>query len=254
MRCPASTLLPCLVSLAAVAAAQAPTRLEGLVLDPLSQPVANARLTAELDGAVLVETRSDGSGTFVFAKLAWRGVQLRATTDAPDVGVTQLEPAYAPRGVVIVRTMPARRVHGLVRDIAGRPVAGAWVSCTPVSCLALAAAASATLTDENGRYALTHVPYDRVALRVWAADRAGIARELDGATDLEMNLDFSAEAPSVRGFLVRKGTAEQRAAVRCEIAAKTKPPISLLMPEVLRHPAIDADGAYFVRGWPRCDA
>ena len=252
MRCPSPRLPVTLLCLAAGAAAQTPTRLEGLVLDPLSQPVANARLTAELDGATLAETRSDASGTFVFANLPERVFVVRATTEAPDVGAVLVDLAAQPRGFAMLRTMPARRVHGTVRGADGNPVAGAWISCTPLTAAAFATAASATTSDERGDFELTHVPFGRAALRVWATERAGFAATIEGIADTRQDCALPDEEAAERGFRVVDATPAQLATVRIAVTA-THTAIELMLPSSLRQPAPGADGVFVVRGWPRSD-
>src|SRR5690606_19912533 len=147
----------------------------------------------EVEGEVVATSRSDASGTFVFVRLPARELIVRAVTDAPQVGAIRFDLAATLRGVVVVRTMPARRVHGTVRDGSGKPVAGAWVGCTPLGAPEFAVAASQATTDADGRFELSHVPYAETAMRVWHVGHAGFATEIAAPGDVQADVVLTDE-------------------------------------------------------------
>jgi len=240
-------------SFAAALHAQGATRLEGLVLDPLSQPVANARITVEIEGEVVAHTQSDAQGTFVVGRVPAQVVVVRATTRTPDVGATSVDLFAEPRGFARLHVMPARTVAGTARDDAGAPVAGAWIACVPTGAAEFGCVGSHTVSDAEGRFTLTHVPFGRIALRAWAAGRAGFATAVDGTADATVACTLSRDDVQERAFELVDSTPEQRVQARLEISVWADG-AELLLPPSLRRPALADDSTWPVTGWPHDDA
>ena len=238
------------VLLAAVAVAQDPTcRLEGLVQDPMLEPVANAEVVACRDGEVVARTFADGSGRFVFGALPQRVVTLRATGSLPEVGGAWLDLLGLERQFVTVAVIPARTVRGVVRDADGRAIADAFVLALPLADADVAVAMATARTDADGRFALHHVPVHDVELRAWAPGHEGLDERFGGVDDLEVSLQLEAPARSERSFTIV--AAEPPADARLEVTAFHRGrPVPL--PAPLRTPP-RVDGVWRLCGWSLAD-
>lgn len=233
--------------------AQAPAgRLEGVVLDPLSEPVGNAAVHIEVDGEAIASTRTDAEGVFVVGRVPARAVVVRATTDTPDVGAVAVDLDPESRAFVRVRTMPARRVTGTVRDADGRAVAGAWVAFAPTGDAQLGAVGDHVRTDANGAYTLTHVPFGTNALRVHADGFAGAVLAVDGTGECRIDATLARDDVPESSFEIAHATADWRTAARLEVEAWCDGTPVWLPPE-LRRPALGDDGRWWLRGWPETD-
>jgi RNA polymerase sigma factor (sigma-70 family) len=166
----------------------------GQVLDPEGNPLAGARLYLWIDSnfekAVPARVRAasgpDGRFRFTFAKsdvaaigepwvndwaAPWRHAVVLAAAPgygAAWAGIGQFE-KEEPRLRLIKDDAP---VKGRVRDLQGRPVAGAVVELRNIGSLyrpAWAGLPDRVTTDEDGRFTLTGIGRDRAAaVRIWA--------------------------------------------------------------------------------------
>jgi hypothetical protein len=252
MREPTAGLCALVTVLGSLAAQQANGRLEGLVLDPLSQPVANAAVQVEVEGEVVARTQTDGQGTFVVGRLPARAVVVRATTPAPDLGALEVDLDAEPRAFVHVWLMPSRRVTGTVRDTDGTPVPGAWVAFAPTGSLALTPVGAHTTTDAHGAFVFAAVPFSRNLLRAWAEGHAGAALELDGIGTQHVDIVLPRDDVPEMSFELAHATHAQRAAATLVVAARCLD-VEVRLPPALRRPALAADGRWWLRGWPEGD-
>jgi len=243
----------CVPLLAFALPAQAPgpgtARLEGQVVDAMHEPVGNALVVAELDGEEIARTQSDGSGTFVFAKVPQQFVVVRATTTAPDIGAVQVDLLGEERGFARVVLMPARKVSGVVKNETGKPVVGAWVLASPSELAELALATCMGQSDANGRYELTHVAMGPVLLRAWAEGCAVFDGKADGAAD--MALDCVVKRDAVQHPVVLTGaTAGQAAAAARLFVTATRGTMPAPLPPPLARPRPAGVGRWLLCGWP----
>ncbi len=252
-----SLVLVALSALAAVAgsvgaqAAPMTSRLEGQVIDPVHEPVANAEVVVEHDGLVVARTRSDGNGIFVFPRVPAEHVVVQATTDAPNIGALAVDLWGTRRGFAQVRTMPARRIQGVVRDAAGAPIAGAWVAARCRRNSQLGAAHCETRTNANGEYSLTHAPLGAIQVTAWTGrvqDAAHLS-EIRDPTDVTLDLRLTRDDAEWSTVELRGGTAAERAAAVLEVAA-FEPLSRVPLPAELRRPRPVAAGRWQVPTWP----
>jgi len=246
-----------LLLLTFAASAQTPqlqTRLEGQVVDPVHQPVANAMVVVEHDGVVVGTTRTDGQGIFVFPKIPAQYVVVRATTDVPDIGAVMVDLWGEGRGFARVRTMPARKLSGTVRDDTGDPVAGAWVLASPSSNQDLAHAHCRGRSDAEGHYELTHVAMGPVNVRAWTSqhDAECFTATIDGHTDATLDCTVTRDAADWVTFLLEDATEEQRARAKLRVLAFNRRGQVPLPPELTRPAAVEP-GEWKVCGWTRAD-
>ncbi|MCA8951335.1 MAG: carboxypeptidase regulatory-like domain-containing protein [Planctomycetes bacterium] len=129
-------------------------RLSGRVLDALGYPVphaeveamAGASVTAGPDGRFALELATGSYADLFVRGRGYRARWLRAPLTSPDPLFVQLEPE-APWDLEPEATVPpALTGEGTVRDEAGAPLAGAYVTA--------AGSGIWSLTDEIGRYTL----------------------------------------------------------------------------------------------------
>ncbi|MBL9079768.1 MAG: carboxypeptidase regulatory-like domain-containing protein [Planctomycetes bacterium] len=243
----------CAALFAAVVVAQEPTcRLEGRVLDPLQQPVANAELTASIDGEVVAHTHADGCGLFVFGRLPQRVVTVRATGDGPVVGAAWLDLLGLDRQFALLTAEPARAVRGRVCDHDGRPVAGAWLVSAPTDDRLLAVAGVLTRTGDDGTFTLEQVPIGANFVRVWAPGFACAQHDIGGTDDVDLACTLDGPAREQRRFELLGAPPAVLASARLVVAA-TRAGRPLPLPPPLRQTAA-VDGAFVVDGWPVDDA
>ncbi|MCA8949821.1 MAG: carboxypeptidase regulatory-like domain-containing protein [Planctomycetes bacterium] len=253
----AETPLPlALLLLAFAARSQDPlqTRLEGVVVDPLHEPVQNAEVVVELDGVAVATTRSDGSGAFLFPKVPAQFVVVRATTDAPDIGAESIDLWGERRGFVTVRTGPARRVGGVVRDDAGNPVPGAWVLASPTPWQRTSSHCTAQ-ADGEGRYELTHVAMGSVNLRAWCdrADTGTFEGRLMDSSDETLDCELPRDEDDWQSYRLDGATPERVALAELRMLAfSAGSPVPL--PPALARPRAGEPGRWELRGWARADA
>jgi hypothetical protein len=126
-------------------------------------------------GAVVATTRTSG-GSGWFSLDAPGAGAYRISPEVPD-GLYAAEPAHDVTlpdaracADVTISLLDDGRVSGRVIDAKGRPVAGLTIE------LASGAASRRTVTDRDGRYALTKIPAGRFTLSVPAGLRASAAR------------------------------------------------------------------------------
>ncbi len=237
--------------------AQEPTcRLEGQVVDPLQQAVANAEVTASLAGEVIACTHSDGSGLFVFGRLPYREVIVQARAAGPDIGAAWLDLLGLERQFVRITTMPARAVTGIVRNEDGEPVGGAWLVSAPqwqnLSTDATTLASSMVQANARGEFTLSHVPFGHNLLRAWAPDHEVGEHAVDGPDAVAVTCQVARRARQERSFALDGASAAQLAAARLETGI-TCGGYPLPLPPSLHRPVL-ADGEWHVRGWPIADA
>lgn len=231
------------------------SRLEGRVVDPLHEPVPNAEVVIEHDGIVVATTRSDGDGAFVFPRVPAQFVTVRATTEAPDIGAALVDLWGEGRGFVLVRTGPARRLTGVVRDDRGDPIAGAWVGASPLASMPRSLSHCSGRTDAEGRYELTHVAMGEVQVRAWTAvnDSDAFDGVADGAGDAELDCTVAAGQADWWTFVLENADAEQLARAELRLMAFHSGRHVPLPPELAR-PRPAEPGRWEVRGWNRADS
>ncbi len=246
-----STVL--LLALSAPAQVPSPTaRLEGIVRDPQQRPVAGAVVTVEIDGEVRGRTQTDGSGTFVFGKVPPQVAIVRAQTKTPDVGGTWVDLLGLQRGFIQVVLMPARPLTGTVRDDAGQPVAGAWVTAAPNDAIEFAFASCCAQSDANGHYELPGVPFGPVMVRAWAEGHDAFEGSIDGSEAAVLDCRIEADAGQEHTFHLAEATpAQLTAAILVVQALHNGLPVPL--PPPLRRLRAGPDGTWKVRGWPYAD-
>lgn len=248
---PLSTVL--LLALSLPAQAPSPTaRLEGVVVDPQQRPVAGAVVTAEVDGEVRGRTQTDGSGTFVFGKLPQQVVVVNAQTKTPDTGGTWVDLLGLRRGFVQVVVMPARPVTGTVRDDAGQPIAGAWVTAAPNDAIEFAHASCCAQSDANGHYELPGVPFGPVLVRAWAEGHDAFEGAVDGIAATTLDCRIERDAGQEHTFHLAEATPAQLAAATLVVQAVHNG-LPVPLPPPLRRLRPAADGTWTVRGWPYAD-
>lgn len=234
--------------------AQAATRrLEGLVQDPLGQPVANAAVVAEVDGQPLLHTHTDGSGTFLLGRLPAAVVTVRATTTAPEVGAARIDLRDTARAFAVLRVVPARPVRGSTVDAKGQPIAGAFVSSVPLGSAELSPLGVLVQSDAKGHFELPAVPFGRNALRGWAPGCAGFAAIIDGTTATTVVCPLLADDVQERSFVLEDSTPAQRAAARLVVRCVAEE-AELPLPPALHTPPLGDDGRWHVDGWPHEDS
>ncbi|MCA8949820.1 MAG: carboxypeptidase regulatory-like domain-containing protein [Planctomycetes bacterium] len=240
--------------LALPVAAQDTARLEGLVVDPMHEPVANAEIVVEHDGVITATTRSDGSGAFLFTKVPAQYVLVRATTDAPDIGAELVDLWGEKRGFVTVRTGPARKVTGVVRDDLGEPVAGAWVLASPDCRDRRAHMHCRAQADAEGHYELEHVPFGEVLVRAWTDrhDAQAFAGKVDGRTDAALDCVVKRDEAEWCTFALDGATAEQLAAAELHVVARHFG-FETPLPPPLARPRQVEPGQWQVNGWTIAD-
>ncbi|HEX5052329.1 MAG TPA: carboxypeptidase-like regulatory domain-containing protein [Planctomycetota bacterium] len=224
-------------------------RLEGCVVDARSQAVPNATITIVRDGAVIAHTQGDGEGHFVVGRLPQAVLTVRATSQGPCVGAASVDLELRPRAFASVRLMPARRLSGRVLDAEGAAVAGAFVATTPVGAPEFGVLGTACRSDAEGRFVFGTIPFGRNAVRAWRKGAFGIAAEVDGTADVELECRFDDDEPQQRNFELQDATAAQRSAAVLVIGAFAEGSHMPLPPE-LQRPAPDDTACWRVHGWP----
>jgi hypothetical protein len=246
------------IAFAAAVTAQATARVEGLVVDPHSRPVANAEVTAEVDGVVVARARSDGSGVFLLPRLVRAQVVVRVLAAGPDFGAAAVDLRPRATGVALVRTVPVRSVVGRVRGADGSRVAGAWVACAPKpvpAAMRLLARndgpplGTRTLSDAEGRFVLPHVPCGPVLVRVWAVGHGGFAGTVDGSGAAELDGHLAPPAEASLRFELCDADDRDRAAARLVVHE----PNGVPLPPELRAPPHRQTG-FELMGWPAGEA
>ncbi len=227
-------------------------RLEGIVLDPLSRPVANAAVQVEADGLTIARTQTDAEGVFVLGRLPARGLVVRATTTAPDVGAVEVDLAAEPHAFVHIRLMPARAVSGTVHAAGGAPIAGAWVVFAPTGSRQLTPVGDHCRSDAEGRFALPAVPYSCNVLRVWADGFAGTPADVDGTGPQQLDVVLSRDDVPETSFALAHAPAAQCATAVLTVVAHCQD-VDLRLPPALRTPPLAPDGRFWLRGWPEGD-
>lgn len=231
--------------------AQVPTcRLEGYVIDPLEQPVRGALVTAEIAGEILARTQTDGDGLFVFGKLPTEALVVQARTGDPDIGAVWIDLLGRSQHFVRIRTMPARRVTGVVQDDQGARVGGAWVVVGPAKCGELGLSTSMVQAKPDGTFTLGHVPMGDNFVRAWAPGYDGFAGEVTGRADTTVTCTVQRDAVFEHVFELddRGALPNAQLAVRAYFGD-----LPLPLPPAVRRPE-RTDGHWVVRGWPVDDA
>lgn len=252
MRCAA---LPVLLFLLGPVLAQAgpPARLEGMVTNALRRPLANARVTVEVDGEVVARTHSDATGFFVVGVLPQRQALVRAVA-GPDVGAVELDLAGIEQGFAWVPVYQARTLRGRVARPDGSPVAGAWILAAPTDRPETAVIHAQTRSDEQGHYTLTHVLAGPVRVRAWAEGHEAWESEFDGSDDVDCDVELDPDPWREVTVVLRDASPEQCTQTRLVLAAQGGPAdVFVPLPPPLRRLRPAADGTCQVRGWPARD-
>ncbi|MCA8974838.1 MAG: carboxypeptidase regulatory-like domain-containing protein [Planctomycetes bacterium] len=248
--------IPLALLLAFAAPAQSPTphaRLEGIVIDPLERPVANAAIAVERDGVVVATARSDGDGMFVCSRVPPRFLIVQVTTDAPDAGAAPVDLWGEDRGFVRVRIGPARKLSGIVRDDGGEPIAGALVLTSPTGHGHHYAHCS-DRTDADGHYELTHVAMGSVTVRAWTDqhDCAAFSERIRAHGDETLDFSLERDAGIWQTFVLENATPEQLA--RAELRVLAFATYQMPLPPELMRPRAISPGRWEVRGWASTDS
>lgn len=221
--------------------------LDGVVLDPMGQPVAGARVVAIEAGQELAHTSSGPDGSFSFASLPQASFVVRATTTAPDVGAVRVDLLGERYGFAEVHAGPARAVRGVVRDGAGEPIPGAWVHATPSDPPELTIADCCARCDGEGRFVLEHVVFGRVAAVAWAPGHAPTTATIDGIRDETWEPRLARGGRSLE-VTVTDGDARERTPLQLHVE-----PLGgeyRALPPPAATPAADRPGHWLVEGLP----
>ncbi|MCR9246299.1 MAG: carboxypeptidase-like regulatory domain-containing protein [bacterium] len=247
--------------LAALASAQTPrttTRLEGVVIDPQHRPVGNAEVILEDDGVVVQRTRTDGNGVFVVPRAPSRYVLVRTTADGllggALVGGELVDLWGGGRAFVRVRTMPARKVHGVVRDDIGQPIADAWVGARPNYGMPAGLAHCSTRSDSKGRYVLEHVATGSVIVRAWSDknDSGAFATHFAGTSDHELDCTLVRDDAIWWDIRLENATPEQLEKATVKFMAFQRR-AQMPIPRELAQPKPVAPGHWRIAGWSKLD-
>jgi RNA polymerase sigma-70 factor (ECF subfamily) len=183
--------------------------LAGVVVDDRGVPVAEAnvavpmpigwraRFATILDACSTVErsTRTGSDGTFTLADVPLvEGAQL-VTTCAPHVADERAVPRHGDQAMLIVLRDAGRdgsRCIGRVVDLAGLPVAGAWVGC----------GGDATRSSSAGLFALDGTPGPSVVRAVKAGLLPAELASADGTWPDPLVLRMGGSSLSIRGTVV----------------------------------------------------
>ena len=143
---------------------------------PLTQPLSKT-VSGRVDppGPASIEllgsgdlATADASGVFSIKRGSTDSNVLRATTSDGAVGVVQIKAGEASISGVVIHTSPGVTLSGRVIDERGSPIAGAWVSASPVDRAHRGEGRSAT-ADAAGRFLIKALPAGKV--RLIASDR-----------------------------------------------------------------------------------
>ncbi len=252
---PLTPLVSLLLAFAAPAQISVPTaRLEGHVVDPLHEPVGNAEIIVEYDGVVAARTRSDGNGTFVLPRVPARYVLVTAKADGPQIGAQVIDLWGQSRTYAELRTMPARRITGVVRDDAGAPVANAWVGASPMVAHDLSVAHCTTRSDDQGRFDLSHVGVGFTQVRAWTTQHecAPFLTEIDSNDDVELECVVERGKAIHRTVVLEGATPEQLKITELRVAAFFTDELRPLPPELAR-PEPVGPGHWELVGWNDID-
>ena len=231
--------------------AQEPTRrLEGRVLTAHSEPAVGAMVTAERDGTIVAKTGADALGMFVFGKLPFGELVVRATTP-DDVGAGTVDTMTGP-GFVTLFLAPARSVRGVVRDKQGQPLADAFVAAVPLGDPSLSAFGAHTSTGADGTFTLPHLPLGPLALRAFHPAHAGAAATLERG-DEPVELRMADDEPTAHHFEASGFAAEALAQARLHVVA-TADQVPIPLPPSLAKPQLEGDNTWTLRGWPTDDS
>lgn len=244
------------LALAVALPAQAPdlttARLEGVVVDAMQRPVVGAQVIALIDGEEQARTQSDGEGRFIVGRLPKGVVVVRASTTTPDIGAAWVDLLGLQRGFARITLLPARKVHGTVRDAKGATVSGAWVVSAPRDSAEVAHAACTAQSDEQGRYELSHVPLGAAWLRAWAPGCDAGEATVDGIVDQQQDLIVQRDGVDVQTFVLVGSTPAERASAHLTLTATCRG-VPVPLPPPLRRATLNASGEATISGWPRGD-
>ncbi len=143
--------------------------IQGRGLDPLSEPVAKAKLylyrSAAVDehGAsapVVVRTESDEKGVFRMQGLALGRYRIRVVAEGwsdnhARVSLTRMRPKLRGR---LIRLHAGSPLSGIVVDPDGKPLAGAWIQASWSYLRGGEAFSPETRSDEEGRFSFSALP------------------------------------------------------------------------------------------------
>jgi Carboxypeptidase regulatory-like domain len=241
----------------ASAPAQGPTegKVTGLVVDSMFEPIVAAYVEIRTwERRVLAQTRTDAAGKFTVAGLPLRGLFVCATEDGVDRGFTYATPsadAAAPERV-LVRCFDAAAISGVVKDLAGKPIAGAQV----IGAFDASKQHNSTwfefdtaVTDASGKYILRKVPLGDVNVRVSAKGFEFGESSLYLTQDTTADLALTPGAGRQLEVRVEGVPGDRLSSIRCSMTL-TRDGV-LAMPRRLIEGSLDERGVWLVQGLPK---
>lgn len=241
----------------AAAVAQQPLgTVQGCVLGPGGEPMANVEVTATPRGAareVLASARSDGSGMFVLPRLPFAALSIFAQAPGHTLAtaLAELAPERTLAGVEL-RLYEANTLRGRVVDPEGKPVAGAYVLGTK-DLAPPGIAAIETRSEDDGRFELRGVPIGDCVVRAFAPGFA--LREFWLSAYADADLEFPPllrDAGTTLDIAVQGLTVDEASKARVGFHA-TRGTMPFWLHADLRRQALAADGSCRFGGLPEAD-
>lgn len=226
----------------------------GRVVDAMYEPVPAATVRATtLDNRPLADAVTDGSGYYLLTglPLGTRQLWVRA---APAGYVDGLESvtltAEQPDAHgVIVRLYDAGTVRGRVVAVDGKPLAGALVAARGEGSRALYKPTERreTRTDDQGRFALEHVPIGEVTVRAFAPSHdLGETVVALGDTPVEVTLTLADDPePRTLPVQVRGASARECAGINLSVSVR-RDGKTVRLPSELHEGPPDAEGRWVI--------
>lgn len=204
-----------------------PNTLRGTLTDAYTrQPLANAQVTAIVDGTAILTTTSNPDGTYLLTGLPEQFV-LNVTAPAYMSAEQTLS-----RTTVLDLALRPNVLSGRITDrYSGQAVAGATVT----------AGAARAVSDADGRYHLTDIPSDATHVEIAAEGYATLVQELPRATVL----DTALRPDTLQGTLIDRDSGKPIANAAI-IATMTYPGRDVAFERIKGSP----DGRFTLRGVP----